>query len=82
VPIPNIIEEMDLVLIRKESGTDRVHGRISPTLVVEPALLVEEVEELGVGLAPPEVEGTDLEVGPDCGSKGVKSVLRHHGTIT
>jgi D-ribose pyranose/furanose isomerase RbsD len=65
VPIPDIIEEMDLVLIRKESGTDRVHWRISPTLVVEPALLVEEVEELGVGLAPPEVEGADLEIGPD-----------------
>jgi hypothetical protein len=71
VPVPNIIEEMDLVLVRKESGTDRVHWRISPTLVVKPALLVEEVEELGVGLAPPEVEGTDLEVGPDCGSREI-----------
>jgi hypothetical protein len=71
MPVPNIIEEMDLVLVRKESGTDRVHWRIPPALVIETALLVEEVEELGVGLAPPEVEGADLEVGPDCGSREI-----------
>ena len=34
-------------------------------LVVETAFLVEEVEELGVSLATPEVHVTDLEVTPD-----------------
>ena len=38
----------------------------SSHLVVEAALLVEEVEELGVSLAPPEVEVANLEVTPDC----------------
>ena len=37
-------------------------------LVVEAALLVEEVEELGVSLAPPEVEVANLEVTPDFAS--------------
>ena len=36
-------------------------------LVVETAFLVEEVEELGVRLTPPEVKVTDLEVTPDWG---------------
>ena len=38
----------------------------SSHLVVEAALLVEEVEELGVSLTPPEIEVADLEVTPDC----------------
>ena len=37
----------------------------SSHLVVEATLLVEEVEELGVSLAPPEVEVANLEVTPD-----------------
>ena len=37
----------------------------SAYLVVESTLLVEVLEELHVGLAPPEVQVADLEVGPD-----------------
>ena len=28
----NVVEEVDLVLLRKERGADAVHGRISPSL--------------------------------------------------
>ena len=34
-------------------------------LVVETTFLIEEVEELGVGFAPPEVKVANLEVTPD-----------------
>ena len=34
-------------------------------LVVKATLLIQEVEELGVGLSSPKVEVTDLEVAPD-----------------
>ena len=33
VPVPDIIKEMNLVLVRKESGTDAVHWSITPSLV-------------------------------------------------
>lgn len=65
MPVPNIVEEVDLVLAREERRTNRVHRRVTPALVVKPALLVEVVKELGVALATPEVEVADLEVRPD-----------------
>ena len=55
----------NLFLLREERGADGVHGRVAPALVVESALLVEVLEELHVGLAPPEVQVANLEVGPD-----------------
>ena len=50
---------------------------IAAHLVVEPALAVEEVEELRVRLAPPEVHVRDLEVAPDC----MRSVSSMHTVI-
>jgi hypothetical protein len=55
----------------EERGQERrKEGEREAHLVVEPARLVEELEELGVDLAPPEVHVGDLEVGPDCGEVG------------
>lgn len=70
VLIPNIIEEMNLVLSGKERGADRVHGSITPAFVVESTLGVEVLEVFGVGFATPEVEVANFEVGPDCGTVG------------
>ena len=52
--------------LRKVTQPDHsARSMIEIYLVVESALLVEEVEELGVRLASPEVEVTDLKVAPD-----------------
>ena len=64
-PLTNLIEELNLLPLRKQRRRDRVHGRVAPPLVVEPAALVEVVEEGGVRGPAPELEVGDLEVGPD-----------------
>jgi len=42
-----------------------VHGRVAPALIVEAAGVVEELKVLGVRLAAPEAEVSNLKVGPD-----------------
>jgi len=67
--IANVVEEVYLVLLGEKRSADAVHWGISPSLVVEAALLVQEVEELHVSFAAPQIEVTYLEVAPDyvCG---------------
>jgi biotin carboxylase len=62
MPVTDVLEKVDLVLAREQGRADRVHGGITPALIIEPALLVEVVEELGVGFASPEIEVANLEV--------------------
>ena len=66
VPVPDVAEEVDLVLVCEKSSANGVHGRVAPAFVVEATLLVEVVKELGVCLSTPEIEVADLKVGPDC----------------
>ena len=42
-----------------------MHWRISPSLIVEPSLLVEVLEERLVGFASPEVHICNFKVAPD-----------------
>lgn len=60
--VSNIVKPMDLRLVGEKSGTNRVYRSVSPSLIVEAALFVEIIEELGVRLRPPEVQVSDLEV--------------------
>jgi len=46
VPVADVLEEMYLVFVRKQSSANRVHRRITPPLVVETAFAVEELKEL------------------------------------
>ena len=64
--VSNIVEEVDLIFAREEGGADGMNRRVAPSLVVEPALGIEVLEELAVRLAAPEVEVSDLEIAPDC----------------
>ncbi len=55
--------------LRKESWFSRFHAiryAVSTHLVVEPALLVEEVKEFHVSLPSPEVQIANFEITPDC----------------
>lgn len=65
MPVPDILEEVNLILVGEKSCTDGMHRRITPTLVVEATLAIEMLEEFGVCLAAPKVEVADFEVGPD-----------------
>lgn len=65
VLVPNLLKEPDLALICKQGCGDRMHRRVAPSFVVEPALGVEEGEEGGVRGGTEEGEGGDLEVGPE-----------------
>lgn len=63
--VPDVREEVNLILRCEQSSTDRVNRRVTPALVVETASLVEVVEELAIGFASPEIKVADLEVTPD-----------------
>lgn len=65
VSVPNVREEVKLVLRCEQSSADGVNWCVAPTLVVEAACLVEVVEEFAIGFASPEVEVANLEVTPN-----------------
>lgn len=79
--IPNVIEEVNLLLLREQCGSDAMDWCISPTLfqiklrpkackhkahlIIESTLLIEVFEEFGICLASPEVKISNLKVAPD-----------------
>lgn len=63
--VPNVREEVNLILRCEQSSTDRVDGCVTPALVVEAAGLVEVFEEFAVSFASPEIKVANLEVTPD-----------------
>lgn len=65
VTIPNIIEEVELILPREKRRTYAVYRRITPTLVIEAALFIQIVKELGIGFISPKVHIGNLEVTPE-----------------
>lgn len=64
--VPNIIEEMNLVLAREQCGSNGVHWCVAPTFVVETAFGVKMVEVFGISFGTPEAEVADFKIGPDC----------------
>lgn len=74
--VTNVIKEVDLLLFGEERGTDRVHGRISPSLIVESTFLVEGIKELHVRLRSPKVKVSNLKVGPDCADDQLHVTLK------
>ena len=65
MPVPNIVEEINLVLLREECRSNTVDRSITPTFIVEATLLVKEIEKLLITFGSPQVKITDLEVAPD-----------------
>lgn len=64
VVVGNVVEEVDLLLGQHKTGGNRVHRRITPSLIEETTVLVEGLEVVDVGLGTKPVKVTDLEVGP------------------
>lgn len=65
--ISDIVEKVNLILSCKERSTDRMDRSVSPTLIVESSSLVEIFKVVHVCLRTPEIEITNLKVGPDYG---------------
>ena len=64
MPVPDVVKEMNLVLVQHQTGSNGMNGRVSPSLVEEAAILVQLVEEVEIWLRSQPVEIADLEVGP------------------
>jgi hypothetical protein len=64
VEVSNVVEEMNLVLVKEEAGGNGVHGSITPSLVEETAILVQRLEEVEVRLAAEPLKAANLKVGP------------------
>lgn len=48
--VSDVVEEMNLVFLEKETGSDRVDRSVTPSFVEETAIFVERFEEVDVGL--------------------------------
>ena len=48
--VRNIIEEVNLVFLEKQTSSNRVDWSIAPSFVEESAVLVELIEIIGIGL--------------------------------
>lgn len=64
VPIRDVVEEMDFFFLQGQGGPNRVNGRITPTFVEEPSVLIKLVEEVEIGIGSQPVKVADLEIGP------------------
>ena len=64
MPVSNVFEEVDLILLQHQGGSDGMNRSIAPALVEETAFLVEEVEIVAIGLRTQEVEACDFKIRP------------------
>ena len=64
VVVANLVEEVNLLLLKEEACRDGVDRGVAPALVEEAARAVEVVEEVKVGGGAEEIEAADLKVGP------------------
>jgi hypothetical protein len=64
VVVGNIVEEMDFVLVKEKTGSDRMYRSITPTLVEESTILVERLEKVEVGFRSEPIKVTDFEIRP------------------
>jgi hypothetical protein len=63
--VPDIFEEVDLVLASEQRSADGMDRGIAPPFVVEPTLLVKVLKEFAICLSAPEIEVANFEVGPN-----------------
>lgn len=63
--VPNIPKEMYLLLLRENRRRNRMHGCISPPLIIKPALSLQELEERTIRGGTPKVHISDLKIRPE-----------------
>lgn len=73
VIVSDVVEEVDLLLVKQDTSSDGVDRRISPAFVEETSILVKRLEEVDVSLATEPVQVANFEVGPlDIVSKSIR----------
>ena len=64
VVVSNVVEEVDLLLRKHQTGCDRMNWCVTPALVEESTIPVKVVEVVNVSLGTKPVKVSNLEVGP------------------
>ena len=64
MPVSNIVEELDFLLFQQETGSNRMHRRVAPSLVEEAAILIQDFEEIRVGFRTQPTKAPNLKIGP------------------
>ena len=64
VIVGDIVEEMNLALVKKKSGRDRMDGSVPPSFVEEAPFMIQMFEEVHVCRRTKPVEIGNLEIGP------------------
>jgi hypothetical protein len=65
VIVGDILEEVNLLLLKEKTSSDRMDRSITPSLVEETTVLVKRLEEIEVRLASEPGQATNLKVGPE-----------------
>lgn len=62
VIVANLVEEVNFVSLQHKSGSNRVNGSVTPTLVEETAIVIQGIEVLEVSVRTQPVQIADLKV--------------------
>lgn len=64
VVVSNILEEVELLLLKEKTSSNRVHRSITPSLIEETTVLVQRLKEVEIRLAAEPRQTTNFKVGP------------------
>lgn len=64
VVVSNILKEVELLLLKEKTSSNRVHGSITPSLIEETTVLIQRLKEVEVRLAAEPRQATNFKVGP------------------
>jgi hypothetical protein len=65
VVVSNILKEVELLLFKEKTSSNRVHGSITPSLIEETTVLIQRLKEVEVRLAAEPRQATNFKVGPE-----------------
>lgn len=64
MPVGNVVEELDLVLVEQQTGRNGVHRGITPALIKETAITVKGLKKVNVRVTSKPFQAANLKVGP------------------
>jgi hypothetical protein len=64
VVVGNVVEEMDLIFVQEETGSNRMYWCITPTFIEKSTILVKRFKVVEVGFGSEPIKVSDFEVGP------------------
>lgn len=64
MPVSDVFEEVNLLLLQQQAGGNRMHWRVAPSLVEKAAIPIQNLEEIGVGFRSQPVEVPNFKIRP------------------